>query len=122
MVEGRLAHRDELDQRVEEWTRYYSPHQVMDALQRAGVPAGIVQDGGSLFRDPHLRERGFITTVDHPDTGPIEYPGTPVRMWETPGRLEWWHNMGQDNAYVFGTLLKMSPEEISTLQGSGVLS
>lgn len=121
-VEGRLAHRDELDQRVEEWTRYYSPHQVMDALQRAGVPAGIVQDGGILFRDRHLRERGFITTVDHPDTGPIEYPGPPVRLWETPGRLDWWHNMGQDNAYVFGTLLDMSPEEISTLQGSGVLS
>ena len=84
----------------------------------AEFPPRPVQDGAELFNDPHLRDRAFLTTIDHPLTGPIEYPNVPVRLWETPGRLDRWHTMGQDNNYVLETLLAMTPEEISALQRS----
>ena len=120
-AEDRLRNGDRLDECIGEWTRGRSPRQVMELLQGTGVPAAAVQDGADLFADPHLRARGFLQIVDHPLTGAIEYPEVPTRLWETPGRLEWWRTMGQDNGYVLGEILGMSEAEIFALQQAGVL-
>ena len=69
-----------------------------------------------------MRERGFLTLVDDPDTGSIEYPGTFVRLSETPGRVERCHTLGEDNLAVIGGLLNMSEEKIRGLEQSGALA
>ncbi len=120
-AEGRFGNAGRLDELIGEWTRERSANEVMEMLQRAGVPAAAVQDGSDLFSDPHLRARGFMRTVEHPSTGAIEYPDVPLRLWEAPGKLEWWHGMGEDNGYVFGEILGMSEVQIKALQEAGVL-
>jgi crotonobetainyl-CoA:carnitine CoA-transferase CaiB-like acyl-CoA transferase len=94
----------------------------MRILQKAGVPAGAVQDGEHLFHDPHLRERGFIVGVEESGVGVVEYPGLFVRLSDTPGRVDRCHGLGEDNVHVFGTLLGMSEEEIRALEESGILA
>jgi crotonobetainyl-CoA:carnitine CoA-transferase CaiB-like acyl-CoA transferase len=121
-MEQRLSHQDELDQHIEEWTRDHTPHQVMLILQKEGVPAGAVQHGETLFQDLHLRARGFLTRANDPDTGAVEYPGTFVRLSETPGIVEPCHALGEDNLAVIGGLLNLSAEEIARLEQSGVLA
>ncbi len=121
-MEGRLAHRQEMAGHIEEWTGDHTPHQAMRLLQKAGVPAGAVQDGEHLFHDPHLRERGFIVGVEEEDVGVVEYPGAFVRLSETPGRIDRSHGLAEDNAHVFGTLLGMSEDEIRRLEESGILA
>lgn len=118
---GRLAHHDELDQRVEEWTVQHTPYQVMRTLQGAEVAAGAVQNMEDLYHDIHLRQRGFIVPIDHPDTGRIEYPGVTVRLSETPGAVGSWARLGEDNEYVFGELLGLSRGESARLAEEGVL-
>ena len=50
----RLAHQDELDALVESWTREHDSYDVMDALQRGDVPAGVCQNAQDRCeRDPH---------------------------------------------------------------------
>ena len=120
-AEGRLRNSDRLDECIGEWTRGQTSGRVMELLQQAGVSAAAVQDGADLFDDPHLRARSFLQVVDHPLTGAIEYPEVPMRLWETPGRLEWWRTMGEDNGYVFREILGMSEMEIAALQEAGVL-
>ena len=119
---GRHANQEELDRRLEEWTRERTPEAVMHALQDAGVPAGVVQDGERVFNDVHLRSRGLFTGISEPETGPIEYPGPFVRLSETPSRSERCHSFGEDNDYVFGGLLKMPEEEVRRLRTEGVLA
>ena len=121
-LDGRLTNHDELDVLIGKWTSKRTPHQVMSILQNAGVPAGAVQDGAQIFGDPQLRDRGFITTVEHPDTGPIEYPGSYVRLSEIQSRMSWHENMGADNQYVFGKLLDMQDHEIKELEEAGILT
>ena len=78
--EARHQNQDELTPVIEEWTSRRSPTEAMEALQARGIPAGAVLNAGDLYRDPHLRERGFFDTVDDPDGGTFEYPGRPWKF------------------------------------------
>lgn len=119
---GRVRHAAEIDGLVADWTRTLEPHEVMRRLQAEGVPAGAVQNGRDLFHDSHLRERGMLTEVEHPEMPTLTFPGIPYRLSETPPRfLRHAPLLGQDNDYVFGDLLGIPPAEIAGLAQAGVL-
>lgn len=119
---ARLAYRQELDYWIGEWTAKYTPHQVMLMLQREGIAAGVVQTAEDLYRDPHLRERGFAREVFHPQLGCVTRVGPSVRLTEQgftpPGEA---HVAGQDNETVLGEILGMSGAEIRDLAERRVL-
>jgi benzylsuccinate CoA-transferase BbsF subunit len=119
---ARVAYRQELDYWIGEWTAKYTPHQVMMLLQREGIAAAAVQTAEDLYRDPHLRERGFAREVFHPQIGWVTRAGASVRMIEhgfTPGGEA--HVAGQDNEAVLSQILGMSRAEILDLSERQVL-
>ncbi len=69
------------------WAGSRTPMQAANRLQQAGLAAGPVQNGEDLWRDPQHRARGAFTEVWHPDMGMVEYPTTPSRLSDTPGRI-----------------------------------
>lgn len=80
----RLANAGELDRLVESWTRLRAAQEVVSVLQKAGVPAGIVQDAAALAADPQLCARGFfMEDGGRPgfmcDANPIRMSGTPAQ-------------------------------------------
>src|SRR5882724_5264962 len=119
---ARVAYRQELDYWIEKWTEKYTPHQVMLMLQREGIAAGVVQTAEDLYRDPHLRERGFAREVYHPQIGWIARAGPSVRLTQngfTPRGVT--HVAGEDNESVLSGILGMSSGEISDLVDRNVL-
>ncbi|MEM9876673.1 MAG: CoA transferase [Myxococcota bacterium] len=56
-------------------------------LTDAGVPAGPIRDVGALLDSAHLRSRGMIVEVDHPDAGPMSLVRNPVFLSATPPRV-----------------------------------
>ena len=119
---SRVKHRELLDGSVAAWTREREPHTIMEMLQKAGVPAGAVQDGRDLVNDPHLRARGMLVQVPHPVVPPLTFPGIPIRLSKTPARIvRHAPLLGQDNDYVFHDLLGMSDGEIAELTRQEVL-
>ena len=118
--QGRRDHHDELDRYIEEWTRQQDPYQVMQVLQEAGVPAGVVMNQRDAYEDPHVAARGFFQEAYQEDCGTHLYPGAPFRMSETnPTITRGPVRMGEDNEYVYKTLLKVSDEEYDTLVEAG---
>ena len=121
--EGRKANEDALNADLSEWTRTQTPRQIMHLLQRSGVAATAVHNGEGLFWDPHLRDRGYIHTIDHPDWGVLEQPGVTVRLSETPGGSRMPSAaLGQHNDYVLRGILGLSDEEVQKLQDVGALT
>jgi benzylsuccinate CoA-transferase BbsF subunit len=120
---GRLAHKQELDALVESWTMQKTPHQVMVVLQREGIAAGVVQTAEDLYRDPHLRERGFARDVFYKEVGWLTRAGPSVRLTEGDAfsRDEFAHSAGEDNEAVFGELLGLSSAQIKELTKREVL-
>lgn len=122
-VEGRLKRSSELDAEVADWTSQRTAHDVERMLQAAGVPAAAVRTRADLIVDPHLRQRGFLVSIDHPLLGPHDYSGLPIHLSETPGRIARHAPLlGQDNGYVFGEILGLSADEVADLTAQGVLA
>jgi crotonobetainyl-CoA:carnitine CoA-transferase CaiB-like acyl-CoA transferase len=113
-LSSRIEHADALDARVERWTAGRADYEVMAALQQAGVAAGVVQNVEDLMhRDRQLAARRFFEEIEHLKKGRVVATGIPLGLTGTPGRSgRSGAAVGQDNAYVFGELLGMSPEEI----------
>lgn len=102
----RGRHRGELDAVISEWTSRHDAFDVMNRLQGAGVPAGVVQSGADLAADKHLKERGFLETVHHPVLGEVTMAGLPLHF--RSGSHEAFRSpppLGADNEYVFTELL-----------------
>ena len=120
---GRKEHEDELDRLIEAWTARQEAEAVMEALQAAGVPAGVVQSAADLLdRDPHLHERGYYHYLEHPEAGRTAYDGPGFRLSRTPGGPRSPAPLlGQHTEQVCKRVLGLSDEEIAMLVMEGVL-
>ena len=121
-VEGRLQHRDQLNAAIGRWTQDKDAFEIMDRLQQAGVPCGVVQTGEDLTNDPHLKDRGFIVTVENPRLGRVVLPNFPLqfanakltRRWEFPV-------LGRDTEAVLRDVVGYSEKTIAAHKRDGVL-
>ena len=117
----RLTHRRELDELVSAWTKQRSSREVMETLQQAGVPAGVVWDARGLLEDPQLNHRRFYQYLEHPVLGKALHWGWPGTLPLTPYRLKAGPTLGQDTEWVCQKVLGLSDEEFASLMGEGVL-
>jgi len=119
---GRVRNRTELNLLIEEWTVQHEPDEVMRRMQGAGVAAGVVQNIAQVANDAHLKARGFLVEVQHPELGRTLHGGLPMKHSVTPGQVRSHAPLiGEHNQYVFQELLGMSAEEVRHLEELGVL-
>jgi benzylsuccinate CoA-transferase BbsF subunit len=120
---ARLAHADELDRRVADWTRAFAPYELMAGLQDAGVPAGVVQRPEALLRDPQLAHRGHFVRVEHAVLGTLFVERSGLRLAAHPGGFaSAGPLLGEHTDTVLRELLGLPAEEIARLRERGILS
>ena len=118
----RKEHAEELSELLEQWTANYTAEQVMNMLQEAGVPSGIVNNAADLANDPQLMARGFFIQLPHPVLGNTSFDSTPIRLNRTPARFQWAAPLlGQDNRYVYQNLLGLDDDELRQYIEKGVI-
>jgi len=119
---ARLAHRDELDVLVEDWTRARDAAGIEGALQARGVPASVVASSRDLVDDPQLAHRGHFVRVTHPQYGTSTVEAARFHLTRTPPRApEAAPTYGADNQYVLETILGYDAERIAELVVAGAL-
>lgn len=117
---GRWEHHDEIDRLLSEWTRGHTDTALFLMLQAAGVRAGHIMHEKHAYNDPHLNEAGFFVELTTSDTGTYRYPGPTWKLSETP--VEFWRGpvmLGEDNEYVYKTILGRSDGEYERLVAEG---
>jgi crotonobetainyl-CoA:carnitine CoA-transferase CaiB-like acyl-CoA transferase len=116
------AHQDALDEYLAGATAGWHKRALFLALQAAGVPAGPVNDEADAYADPHFEQRGVFRPLTHPAAGTHQYPGLGAR-WS--GMEPAWGRgaplLGQDNAYVYKTLLGYTDAEYDQLAAAGLI-
>jgi benzylsuccinate CoA-transferase BbsF subunit len=120
----RHRHQAALDAEIARATCGRDAFELMERLQRRGVPAGVVETAQDLLeRDPQLRARGHFAVLDHPEMGPSVYNAPPFRLcsvaepvMRTPAPL-----LGQHTREVCRELLGLGEEQIDRLTADEVL-
>jgi CoA:oxalate CoA-transferase len=91
-------------------------------IEKAGVPCGPVNSIEEVVRDPQIRFRNMITSVNHPVAGEVKMSGIPIKMSRTPGEVTLPPpTLGQHSTEILKSYLKLTDETIEELQRSGVL-
>lgn len=126
-LEQRLVHQDELEHEVESWTRDQDAFEVTDALQAAGVAAGVCQNAQDRYeRDPQLAHLNWLTELESTRLGRWPVAETSIHMSESPvyagGVTDRGAPLyGEDNELVLSGLLGLSEGEIAKLAEDGVI-
>ncbi len=119
----RQAAHEEIDQAIAQWTRSRTPRQVMETLQAANVPAGIVQRSSDLLQDPQYAHRDFYRYFEHPEMGRIPYTG---HQYTISGYQNGPRGpapaLGQHSFEVLSQIMGLSDEEIANAYASGAVN
>jgi formyl-CoA transferase len=84
----RMANRTELVAELEQRFRARTTDEWVALLLAAGVPAGPIRDYKEVLRDdPHVKERGMVTTFEHPVEGTTSVLGPAIKLSRTPARV-----------------------------------
>jgi len=81
---ARALHMEELDRIIGEWTSRQTRWEVARRLLTAGVPCAPVLSVREVADDPHLKARGMLRDVEHPDYGTVRLMGNPIRLSDSP--------------------------------------
>ena len=121
---SRWRHQDDLDLFIAAAIREWDSLELMESLQRAGVPAGSATAVDQLWENKHLRERGFFQPYQEQDPEHSTHE-LPVVPWRFDGKVEanvtGQPRRGQHNSYLFDELLGLSGSEVERLQEEGAI-
>ena len=72
---GRFAAHDEIDAKLEEWTKKQKKRTVTATLQMFGVPSAPMYTAADQLADPHFQARGYARWLDQQGLGWMAFEG-----------------------------------------------
>jgi benzylsuccinate CoA-transferase BbsF subunit len=113
---GRRARHDELDAAISGWTRTQDAARAARVLQAAGIGATPTLTALDVVADEHLSARSFTSEIERLDGGTRHTLGAPWMIdGERPDGFRRAPRVGEDNEYVFKSLLGLSEERYDEL-------
>jgi crotonobetainyl-CoA:carnitine CoA-transferase CaiB-like acyl-CoA transferase len=81
--EGRVRNRDELLPLLARIFAERNRTELLDELERVGVPAGPINSVPEMFEDPQAKHRGLLVDMDHPLSDDLRQVANPMRFTES---------------------------------------
>lgn len=121
-MEFRNANPDIIDAFVTEFTMAHNKMEIIEMCQAKGVPCAPVNTPADFYNDPHIKQRGVFTEIEHPVAGRFPFV-RPVCNFngirydiKRPAPL-----LGQHNHEIYRQELGLSEPEMAKLKSEGVI-
>jgi crotonobetainyl-CoA:carnitine CoA-transferase CaiB-like acyl-CoA transferase len=83
----RFEQRAAINAEINARTRTQTVAHWIEKLNAAGVPCGRILGLGEAFDDPQSRHQQMRITIDHPQYGPLDVLGFPIKFTDDPCRM-----------------------------------
>jgi len=94
----------------------------IEVFEKQDIPYSRINNIREICEDPIIAHRGMLATVDQPDIGPVRIAGSPIRLSETPGRVEGpAPRLGEHSEEILRTVLGYDQDRIEALKARGVI-
>jgi formyl-CoA transferase len=118
---ARLPKLDKMFQLIEEWSSRHSKWDALAQLNALNVPCGPILSTKELIEDASLADNNMVVTVEHPERGAFKTVGCPIKLSDSPVKVETSPLLGQHNEEVFVGELGLAPERFAELKTNGVI-
>lgn len=81
----RVANQKRVNELVQSVFALYPTDELLDKLDRIGVPAGRIRSIREVYEWNQTRSQGLVIGVEHATLGHIELPGPPLRFFDSHG-------------------------------------
>ena len=122
--QARVAHIDEIDAIIIDWTGARPAAETLAALKAAGIPSCKIYDAADIIADEQYQARDAVRAVPDPVHGRDILQPAPVPRFsgENPEAIAWaGPAIGQHNAAVYGGLLGLDGDRLAALSLDGVI-
>jgi formyl-CoA transferase len=118
---ARLPKLDKMFQLIEEWSSRHSKWDALAELNALNVPCGPILSTKELIEDTSLADNNMVVTVDHPERGAFKTVGCPIKLSDSPVKVEASPLLGQHNEDVYVRELGVDPQRLAELKTNGVI-
>ncbi|MCS6987711.1 MAG: CoA transferase [Sphingomonadaceae bacterium] len=120
---GRCRHREELEAQLEGTLKDWRTAELLEVLDRVGVPAGPIQDLSAVFHHPQVIARALVQRVQRVTGAEVALVGHPARLSRTPAAVRTAPPVrGEHTRAILEGDLGLSPAEIDRLFAEGVVA
>ncbi len=115
--QARGTNQRDIDAKIGEWSKALTTRQVLDLMDKFGVPAGLIYRPPDMLEDPHFKARDAIVTTQHPHFGELKMQNVAPKLSATPGGIRTAApEIGQHNEEVYLELLGMDRARFDALK------
>ena len=118
----RGSRRNELVAIINQWSIGWKTADLLEALDKSGIPAARYNDLPDVWEDVQVKHRQLKVTIPHPVSGKVSLIASPLAyMSGSPMRYAAPPTIGQHTDEVLRGLLKLSSEELAGLRSTGIV-
>jgi len=121
-IESRRSHQGDMWEIIGEFALKHDKRELMGILNELNVPCGPVMSTEDLASDEHVKLREMYVELDHPKRGKWYNIGMPIKLSDSPARIERSPLLGEHTEEILKEVLGYSEEDVARLKSAGALS
>jgi formyl-CoA transferase len=107
---------------INKFAEKYTKREFMAILNPLDVPCGPIMSTQDLANDEHVRGREMWVELDHPQRGKWFNVGMPIKLSDSPAKIERSPTLGEHTEEILRQVLGYSDEQVGKLKSAGAFS
>ncbi len=121
-IADRRRNQNEIWRMITEFASAYTKREFMAILSELDVPCGPIMSTGDLATDEHVKLRQMYVELDHPQRGKWWNVGMPIKLSDSPARIERSPTLGEHTDEVLKEVLGYDDTRIAGFRKAGAFS
>ena len=121
-INARRQNQGEMWKLLTEFAGNYTKRELMGVLNEINVPCGPIMSTMDLANDEHVKLREMYVELDHPERGKWFNLGCPIKLSDSPVKLERSPLLGEHTDEVLAEVLGYESTEIDSLKEAGAFT